>query len=551
MADSDLSRTHPLTVAVRTAKALAQMLFALIAMAFFGSFGGGGALAAVGVAGTALVLALISGGFAWLSWWHFRFGVVDDDLVVLEGWLVKKRRAIPLARVQGIDIRADLPSRLLGLADVVVQTAGGGSGEAEARIGSIPLGQAEKLRAELLHWRGRESQVVDGGVSSQPQPLTDPDEESVAGPSFVGADPVGRMSDLRGVFGEREADARPVDFEYRLPFGRLVLAGLTSNAVLIALAAGMGVISQFADIFSGVAQDATDTLSRLALPALIALGFVGALFFVGLSIAVIVARDFGFTARRVQDRLETEAGLTERRMTSLPIRRIQAVRIEQTALRRMLGYTSIHADTAGFGRSEEKKSTTAAALVPLARSSEVRPLLHKLLPEAEELPATSGLPRRARRFYVLWPTALTATVTWAVAAGATWIVAAAGEIDGLAQVAPAVGAAAALLLAGIVATCQVLAWRNAAFGADEAALAIRWGILGRYCVRLSRSRMQSLTVRQTPFQKRARLATIVAASVSGSGAAYYRVRNLDVEDALRIERWYSPTPASGQADAAV
>ncbi len=549
MADSELSRTHPLTVAVRTMKALSQMLLALLAMAFFGSFGGGGALAAVGVAGVAVVLALVSTGFAWLNWWYFRFGVIGHDLVVLEGWLVKKRRAIPLARVQGIDIRADLASRLLGLADVVVQTAGGGSGEAEARIGSIPLSQAEQLRADLLHWRDRESQVVDGATPNQPAAA--PTEESVTGPSLVGADPVSRMSDLRGVFGEKEADARSVDFEYRLPFGRLVLAGLTSNAVLIALAAGAGVLSQFAELFSGFTQDATDTLSRMALPALIALGFVAMLFFVGISIAVIVARDFGFTARRVHDRLETEAGLTERRMTSLPIRRIQAVRIEQTALRRMLGFTSIHADTAGFGRKEEQQSSTGAALVPLARSAEVRPLLHKLLPEAEDMPTTSGLPRRARRFYILWPTALTATVTWVVVAGSTWIVATAGEIDGLGPIAPAVGAAAALLPSAIVAASRALAWRNAEFGADENALAIRWGVLGRYSVRLPRARMQSLTVRQSPFQKRAKLATIVAASVAGSGAAFYRVRNLDVDDARAIEQWYSPSPDSSGGIGAV
>jgi len=539
MADSELSRTHPATIAVRTVKALSQMVFAFIAMVFLGTFGGrsGGVLATLGIGGIAIAVTAISAGFAWLNWWFFRFGVVGHDLVILEGALVKKRRAIPLARVQGIDIRADLISRLMGLADVVVQTAGGGSGEAEARIGSIPLSQAEQLRSELLHWRDRVAGAADTGIEAPSG------QEADRSAALVGSDPVGRMSDLRGVFGSAEADRRASEFEYKLPFSRLVVAGLTSNAVLVTIAAGIGVLAQFAELLGGFTRDATDALSRLALPTLIALGFVGMLLVVAVSIAIIVARDFGFTTRRVHDRLETEAGLTERRMTSLPVRRIQALRIEQTALRRLFGFASIHADTAGFGRGEEQKSTTAAALIPLARTAEIRPLLHRLLPEAETMPPTTGLPRRARRFYVLWPTTLAAVATLGIVSLAAWLVEMAGQVE-LAQAGWLVGIVGALAVGGIVGATQALAWRNARFGADETALAIKWGVLGRYSVRLSRTRIQSVTIRQSPFQKHAGLATLVVASVSGSSSAHFRVRNLEAGDAGRIAEWYSPTLTS-------
>ena len=53
--------------------------------------------------------------------------------------------------------------------------------------------------------------------------------------------------------------------------------------------------------------------------------------------------------------------------------------------------------------------------------------MHRLLPEAESLPATAGLPRRALRFYVLWPTVLGVLVTWVVIAAAALIVASAAE----------------------------------------------------------------------------------------------------------------------------
>ena len=41
-------------------------------------------------------------------------------------------------------------------------------------------------------------------------------------------------------------------------------------------------------------------------------------------------------ARRVEARVETESGLLERRMTGLPVARIQALSIDQAPLQRLL-----------------------------------------------------------------------------------------------------------------------------------------------------------------------------------------------------------------------
>ena len=49
---------------------------------------------------------------------------------------MRKHKTIPLARVQGVDVSADLFNRVLGLVELRVQTAGGGD-EPEAGIGSV------------------------------------------------------------------------------------------------------------------------------------------------------------------------------------------------------------------------------------------------------------------------------------------------------------------------------------------------------------------------------------------------------------------------------
>ena len=56
--------------------------------------------------------------------------------------------------------------------------------------------------------------------------------------------------------------------------------------------------------------------------------------------------------------------------------------------------------------------TKGAGAIPIARTKEVRPLLHNLLPEADQFPRTQSVPRFALRFYILLPTAAAAFVTF-------------------------------------------------------------------------------------------------------------------------------------------
>lgn len=506
-----LVRTHPSTVLVRTLTMIWQTIGVLFGLLVFGSLGGsGGLMAAAGLGGTAVLVVAVTAGVQWFNWLYFRYGIVDRHLLIHEGWLVRKRRSIPLARVQGVDVRADLVMRFLGMADVIVQTAGGGAGEPEAKIGAVSLFEAERLRTALLHGRA--------GIGT------------TGTERVMGADPVGRMSDLRGVFGGTEQAVLQPKFEYRLGVGRLVLAGLTSKSVPLIMAASLGAASQLIDV-------AGDAVFDSAAQAVTATGIIGALLgglalLVGvtaLAVVVSVTRDFGFTVRRVEDRIETEAGLFERRMTGMPVRRIQTVSIEQSPLRRMLGYVSVDVVTAGFGRGEEQQATTAASVVPLAMKSELYGLMRELLPEAQAFPELHPLPRRAIRFYVFLPTLATLLVTVAFAALVSLLSQAGSGIAVL------VGGQLAIAVAG----WSYAEWAQTSLGTDARSLGFARGVLGRYRVRVPRSRIQSLSIKQNPFQRRAGLATVIVATVSGSSKALYRVRHVAHSEADRIVAWYA------------
>lgn len=95
-----------------------------------------------------LLLGLSAGSAGMWSWWSLRFWIAGDDLVVETGILRRRARHVPLSRVQAVDVVRPLVTRLVRLAEVRVELAGGD--RAEARFRYLGRGHAERLRAELL-----------------------------------------------------------------------------------------------------------------------------------------------------------------------------------------------------------------------------------------------------------------------------------------------------------------------------------------------------------------------------------------------------------------
>lgn len=507
--EAGLRRTSTAAIILILGRSGWQLLGAGIAFVFFSGLDQQTlALAVVGFA----LFAVVGGGLSWLSWSRFRYGIVDNHLIIREGVLIHRRRAIPVARVQGIDIKADLLSRILGLVEVTVQTAGGGATEPEASIVGIPLSEAERLRSALLHDRvpATVAESTASGAGSLP---------------VIGDDPVNRMSDVRGVMAGPEVGYEAPSFQYQLSISRLFLAGATSSQVFVSFFVVLGAAGQVYSMAGGATDGVTSAMLALAIPVavLATVSIIGIVLAASVSASVIA--DFGFTTRRVSDRIETERGLLERRMVGLSVRRVQSLRIQETPLRRLMGFSAIHVDTAGFGRSENNGRATAA-VVPLARRSEIRPLLHGLLPELEVAPDVTSLPSRSVRRYLFVPTLVGLAISLAPAA----------VLQGAFIALP-------IVILPLTIIPAYLAWRGAGIGVDDSMLVLRSGMFGRAHIRIPRSRLQSLSISQNPFQKRANLATLIATTVSGSSGSTHRLRHMDADDARRLLEWLGRRPA--------
>lgn len=528
MAESELRRTHPATVIVRSATLLWQSALGIF-FVFIAS--GIGQSASIALFGGLIVLSVLIGvATQWVAWSRFGYGIQGEDLVVVGGLLVRHRSVIPVARVHGVNVRADLFMRMLGLVEVVVQTAGGGSNEPEAKIGAITLAEAEALKAALLHT----------GHEQAPVPAEEPGADAAGGAAGavamgapMGADPVGRMSDFRGAFGGAEVHAAPVEYEHRVPFIELVIASLTSNRVPLMFALILGAGAQLVEVIGlSRVESAAGAAASLAVPVVVVTVVAGIGLVVLIALGAGIVRDFGFVARRSGQRIEIEAGLLERRLTGIPVRRVQSVRVEEPLLRKLLGRCTVYVDTAGISHQQQQASGGSTALLPGLRTRELADVMHNLLPEADEFPVAPGLPPRAVRFYLFIPTALSLLVGAALTAalGMLWT-------PGYAA-----GGTVVVLVALIVASVRALAWRAAGIGVDESAMTMQVGVFGRSRIRIARMRIQSLTITQNPFQRRAGLATIVADSVSGNSRARHRIAHLEAERAQRLLRWYGSRP---------
>ena len=132
------SRTSPLTIALEA-----------VGLVFFGV-----TLAVNALLGQAIDIPGIVIGFVFtlqrtLGWWFRTYTVTDTAVILDEGILQKHHRVVPFSRIQQVELRQQLTSRLFGIVTVHIETAGD-AGATAISLRSLDLHAAEALRDHLL-----------------------------------------------------------------------------------------------------------------------------------------------------------------------------------------------------------------------------------------------------------------------------------------------------------------------------------------------------------------------------------------------------------------
>ncbi len=444
-------RQHPLGPLLRL-QGLGQ---ALVAGVVAGGSSGGGPWRLL-----TLVPVLLLFAFRVVEWATTTYEVAGGALRVDSGVLTRRRREVPLDRVQQVDVKRGLRHRLFRLGQVTVDAAGGSGGEVTLVVSD---GEVARLR---------------GALASGP-----------AAPAAASAGPA-EWSEEAGVAGS------PAPL-VRLRAGPLALAGVTGAKQLVMLAV-LGSTAQLLDdvpigIRNGLADRVPDGTGWLVAAALLA-PFV----WCALAAAAQLATDLGFTLTSDGTVLQVRRGFPTQREASLALDRVQMVRIDQTVARRALGLVSVQVVAAGSGATADAQ--VSRLTVPILPVAGVDRLLAAVLPAghvlrvlwggAEPGPVLVPAPPAARRRQIV-RRAVPVAAAAGIAAFALW----------------PWGLLAALLVP-LAGAGGELAYRGLGHVSTSTHLVARQGGLWRRAVVVPYGRTQSSAVRQTLFQRRAGLATL-------------------------------------------
>ena len=487
-------KLHPLSLPYRTitrsVSVASTLLFAGLALSGAVDF-----LDPIRIALLAGVGLAVAAGYEAAYYRRFGYELTATSLDIESGVLSRRRREIPLGRVQNVDIRRNVVQRALGLAAVSLETAGGGETEASLRF--VSYDEAKRLQQEIRRRKRREAAA----------------EGPAAGPETEEGVPAGQAAErpAAGVAGDRATvgvTGEPEEEEelYAIRSSELALLSAISVEPRVA---GLAVV--VVPLVTGGASgvDALVGFTQLAFSALV-LWVASAM--------VTFARYYGFRLTRIGDELRYERGLLQRYDGTVPLEKVQTVTVQENPLMRAAGFASLAVETAGYAPGQDGDGSQAA--IPIATRDRVLSL-------AREVESFDDLdfhrpPKRARRRYA---------VRYALVAGA--LTAGAYAVDLFTGAFGSWYAVAALVLVAPVAAHY--RWKHLGYSTGPNHVVTRNGFWRRATVVVPYYRVQTVVQQATVFQRRLRLATVVVDTASSARLAGQDARAADFDASTAAE----------------
>ncbi len=326
---------------------------------------------------------LLGTTYALVYYYRFEYGITPDTFDVRSG-VFSRRSGDSYGRIQNVDIARGVVQRLLGLAVVSIETAGGGNTEATLRF--VSESEANRLQhqirrrtAEATERRRRRADTDSDAVESGESPLPDdsvagtPGEESASDPDFERADGTATAESGPQI---SESDSRTYESRRRRLFDlearELLLYSFTSfrpAAVAAVLFVFFLATDTILDVLVTIAQPVggpedlengtTGSYGVLTIVSMVN----GLVITYLLSVAYTFATYYDFQLGRIDEDFVYEQGLLQRYSGSIPVEKVQSVTVTANPVQRLIEYAGLWVETAGYGPDSGSGSQSA---VPLA-----------------------------------------------------------------------------------------------------------------------------------------------------------------------------------------
>ncbi len=422
--------------------------------------------------GVGILLTMSVSGL--ISYFFYSFRIHHQHVEVKCGVLSRRHINLPFWRIQNVKVEQPFYYRPFHFALVILDTAG--SSEEEAKIVAVPLAYAKTLRTQILADK-TDAENIGGDTTEHPRLSPDINEEVVN----------------------------------RRSIKDLVIHGITNNRVWILL----GVAAPFYDNLStfminwleskglGLEQlvgEQSASWWQLGLYTLTAVMIIMALLAL-LSVGGTLLTFYDYTLSRDNDRYIRRSGLLSKQEVSMKQSRIQVVTAKQDWLDKILQRVNLYFEqnTAGIQRQTELMSPTKL-LVPSVSIEQAQHLAAQALPGSQLYNLSYKAVSKRFLWHWLgvwvWPPAL--TLSFFSAAQLEWV------------------EALAVVFLGLVVTVTfLLRWQRWGYCTDAGYLYTRSGIVGVDHQCFDMFKVQQVTVQQSIFMARNKVATLKVVLASG------------------------------------
>ncbi|WP_227995025.1 PH domain-containing protein [Oceanobacillus sp. CFH 90083] len=477
-------RLHPAAIIFDIIQTLKQSILGILPAAIALISGGLGYIVMIAVP---IIIGLIL-LFSFLSWFRFTYQLEEDQLRIERGILIRKKRTLSKHRIQSIDLSQNVIHRIFGLTKVAIETAGNDS-STDAALSAVIMQDGTMLHDELKYKKQLpEAEQLEAAEAANTE-RDEPDEGSVP--------------------------------KRKITIQALLITGSTSASFGI-------LIGLFGVAFSQVEtlipdqfyDDATRWILSLGMQIIIALAIIVVLFLWLFSILYTVIRDWNFTITRYEKELFITRGLLEKKQTTIPLKRIQAVGIKESPVHQLFGFARPYVEIASGETNNSQEVNTI--IFPLLRKKEFTAFLGEFLPEYNYHTESLVHPPKKALPYYLWRS-MSIPLLAVIAVGTfflsyIWI--------------PAI----IMLAAGIIG---FTAFKSAGYIIDEQQIIVQARIFSKDTAIIQHRRVQALQQKQHPLHRKQSLATLDIAILNKGSGRHFVIKELRTMDSYYIADWYS------------
>lgn len=325
-----------------------------------------------------------------IKYYFFTFHIDHNELIIQQGLLFKQRKAVPLDRIQSLNMNQNFIQRILGIASLEVETAG--SSHKEIEIPALDYAFAKAIKNTLqqeVQTLKHEEAVLQVASQETTEVLHNDQTVAIDGALHAGASAAGHM----------KAQTAP-QVVLKLTVLDLLKVGLTQNHLRsggIALGVVIGfwykikdvVENYYGDPFENWDENLEKTVrsGTFHIADYTAVGFSALLVFciaaILVSMVVVINKFWDYTMTQDGESLEITMGLFNKRTVKMPLRKVQFLEFHSNPLRKILGY-----QTARIFQAQSQDNPATAIEVPACKQALMNKLQELIFNEPLETATT-------------------------------------------------------------------------------------------------------------------------------------------------------------------